>query len=363
MLQNREAALDGMTRDITAAGFGPGYWIDPSGKIYDVRGDEGFSTHYDWVKDNWNMLEKEYGVKGSMSSKTLIDDYGWTRVGDSSFGYISIQTKNLKNLPAKSLDSVLNNINNGKGLIVEDMNGGHVEINWIDEVYNGDIQKTVNKALQQKRLKKADLTQKGYWIDPSGKFYSVREEGGWSTHSDWVWTNREMLKQMYPDFPDTQEPYHLAVFLLDNGWVRIGDSFGADYGIEANDPSYLPSSVIDWANSGNLKAIKIDNAETRKSVIVELPVDDLQEAINNEFKMQKLAPVASLHDTGGWISPSGKYIETDDHYGYVDQHMDEFGLSQLKTMPRSFERISAIIRSTEYIFSQGWIRVRIWAIQ
>ena len=157
MLKNRQASLDSMTRDITA-GYGPGYWIDPNGKAYQVRGEDDLVTHYDWINRNKELLLNEYGIEidtpnADFNSKALIKK-GWTRVGDSSFGYISIETPDLTHLPAGPLDSILSTINNGKGIIVEDMNGGHVEINWIDEVYNGNIQKAVNKALQRKRLGK-----------------------------------------------------------------------------------------------------------------------------------------------------------------------------------------------------------------
>jgi hypothetical protein len=212
------------------------------------------------------------------------------------------------------------------------------------------------------------LTEKGYWVDPSGKFYSVREKGGWKTHSDWVWENKEMLKTLYSDFPDTQEPYYLCVFLLDKGWVRIGDSFGADYGIEINDPSNIPSSVIDWVSSSGLKAIKIENAGTRKSVLVELPVDDLRETISNEFKRQRLAPMAkiinsltrdvtsSVHGYGGWINPSGEVLLAEDHGDVILENPDFFGI----TNPIDKK---TIIWSQLYIalYNDGFVRFRVWS--
>jgi len=197
-----------------------------------------------------------------------------------------------------------------------------------------------------------ELTEKGYWVDPSGKFYDVREGGGWNTHGAWTYTHREELTKQYPDFNAEQGLY----FLLEHGWIRIGDSYGADYGIEAVDPSHLPSSVIDWVN-GNLKNVKIENYATRKNVVINLPVDDLQETINNEFRLQKLAPVtASVHGYGGWINPSGEVLLAEDHGDVILENPDFFGI----TNPIDKK---IIIWSKLYIalYNEGFVRFRVWS--
>ena len=133
------------------------------------------------------------------------------------------------------------------------------------------------------------LTDKAYWVEPNGQFHTVREssEGLWPrTHSEWGMENLEQLKKTYPDL-NTKDPY---TSLLRHGWIRIGDSFDADYGIQTDNPQNLPSSVIDWVNDNLKGSVRVDSKDA--SAIVKLPVDDLQEAINNEFKLQKLAPIA-----------------------------------------------------------------------
>jgi len=145
------------------------------------------------------------------------------------------------------------------------------------------------RALGKKDIK-ADFTDKGYWVDPSGKFYSVRESGDGITHSMWA---AEHIDALYPDISDNE--YNDAYdFLLEHGWVRIGDSSVADYGVEALDPLNLPSYVIDWVNNHVHGKVDIEKYPARRGTraVIELPVDDLQETINNEFKLQKLAPVA-----------------------------------------------------------------------
>ena len=197
-----------------------------------------------------------------------------------------------------------------------------------------------------------ELTEHGYWVDPQGKFYDVRAEGSWNTHGAWTYTHREELTKQYPDFNAEQGLY----FLLEHGWIRIGDSYGADYGIEAVDPSHLPSSVIDWVN-GNLKNVKIENYATRKNVVINLPVDDLQETINNEFRLQKLAPVtASVHGYGGWINPSGEVLLAEDHGDVILENPDFFGI----TNPIDKK---IIIWSKLYIalYNEGFVRFRVWS--
>jgi hypothetical protein len=163
MWKYREAAINSITRDITA-GYGPGYWIDPNGKAYQVRGEDDLVTHSDWIKRNKDLLVNEYGIKinnpdrygySYFGSKELVGN-GWTRIGDSEFGYIGIETPDLAHLP-NALNSVLDTIPNSKGIILEDLDKNHVELPFIDEPFSGDIQKMVNKALSQKRM--------GYIID------------------------------------------------------------------------------------------------------------------------------------------------------------------------------------------------------
>jgi hypothetical protein len=214
----------------------------------------------------------------------------------------------------------------------------------------------------------ADLTERGYWIDPSGKFYTVRESGTdqAQTHEDWIRANLKNLQDLYPNLP--KDAYHIYDFLLNNGWVRIGDSFGQEWAVESNTPLNLPSSVIDWMNtnvSGSILVGEHGKSANDKYIKITLPVDDLRETINNEFKRQRLAPVAkqsitATFNAGGWISPNGQYIETNDHFGYVATHLADFGLSQLEEIQTKFELDSAVVRSMQHIFDQGWIRVRDW---
>ncbi len=158
MWKYRESALDNMTRDITAS-YGPGYWIDPSGKAYQVRGEDDLVTHRDWIERNKDLLVNDYGIEINnpdrfgytyFGSKELVAK-GWTRVGDSNFGYIGIDTPDLTHLPS-SLNSILDTIQNNKGIILEDLSKAHVELSFSDEPFSGDIQKMVNKGLSQRRM-------------------------------------------------------------------------------------------------------------------------------------------------------------------------------------------------------------------
>ena len=119
MLKNREAALDSMTRDITAD-YNHAYWIDPSGKIFEVRGSTGnnvgsegnkygpTNTHSRWILDNLDMLEKNYGIdpKNFSGTSGSLIDLGWIRVGDAYGTDWGVTVKSLNNIPS-SVDDLL----------------------------------------------------------------------------------------------------------------------------------------------------------------------------------------------------------------------------------------------------------------
>ena len=81
---------------------------------------------------------------------------------------------------------------------------------------------------------------------------------------------------------------------------------------------------------------------------------------NREAALDSMTKIAGNAD-GGWISPTGQYIPTSDHFGYVATHLADFGLSQLEESTQTkFELDSAVVRAMQYIFDQGWLRVRVW---
>ena len=92
---NREAAINSLTVNITAS-YTHAYWIDPNGKVFQVRGENedeiikslnrsDTDTHSAWILRNLDMLQKDYGIDTkslSGTSRSLVE-LGWTRIGDA----------------------------------------------------------------------------------------------------------------------------------------------------------------------------------------------------------------------------------------------------------------------------------------
>jgi len=85
------------------------------------------------------------------------------------------------------------------------------------------------------------------------------------------------------------------------------------------------------------------------------------ESLNREAAINSLTrEITASNQDGGWINPSGKYVETKDHFGYVSAHPEVFGLPGIAEITTKFERDSAAVRAFGLILDKGWIRVRVW---
>jgi len=150
MLRNRQAAvIAGMTKE---AFLQHGYWIDPNGKVFEVRGagefDDNDYTHWQWVMDNLDMLKDDYGITDldkSDYSKSLVA-HGWTRIGDSiDATQWQVQTADLHAIN-KAVDNVLAQfVPEGATIDFTDSKNLFVTLTWPWK----NAQVAVNKALRQ----------------------------------------------------------------------------------------------------------------------------------------------------------------------------------------------------------------------
>lgn len=151
MWKYRNAAIDNMTRDITAGGFNS-YWVNPEGEIFEAEG-----THDDWIKDNQALLERNYGFNTDDPNLfSLMIEKGWVRIGEGyrNTGYV-IQLQDPKHIPLSVLDWIYSHAKNGD--VIEFSWGGenaYLDIEW--PVRN--LQQEVNKALQRKRMGNLNIT-------------------------------------------------------------------------------------------------------------------------------------------------------------------------------------------------------------
>ena len=132
------------------------YWVDPQGKIYTVRPNEyskDLFTHSDWVVANQDLLKEQYGLTLDLNCwKTMQEMYtaGWARIGDSGAsdsGY-GITVGDLQHIP-EGVNNALSQFYTGGDLLVEGEFDHRTVI--VDDPFP-DLQKAVNKALQQKRM-------------------------------------------------------------------------------------------------------------------------------------------------------------------------------------------------------------------
>lgn len=98
---------------IKNASYTHAYWIDPNGKVFQVRGDDeeaimkdldrsNKNTHGAWVLDHLDMLEKEYGIdpKSISGTASSLVELGWTRIGDAFGTDWGITVQDTDNIPS-----------------------------------------------------------------------------------------------------------------------------------------------------------------------------------------------------------------------------------------------------------------------
>ena len=161
MFKNREAAINSLTREITAFDYpewrSTAFWIDPNGKQYPVRTtSDKKNTHVQWVYNNQGMLRNEYGIAFKTTdfghpdegifdytkiNTTLITN-GWIRVDGNG-----LDVADINNVPQFVFD--LNFISN-EYVSIEDLNHNWIQILW--KYVQEDGQKAINKAVQERRL-------------------------------------------------------------------------------------------------------------------------------------------------------------------------------------------------------------------
>lgn len=279
------------------AGLDSRYWIAPDGKEFNA------GTHHGaWVNNNIHIL-KSYNID---TAKPLYEIYqqmfksGWSRATNER-GF-TVQVPDLRKVPKYLDDFIAAHFKRGDTLRI----GTETEMVEITNPFPS-IQKAINRELTQAR-KQAALTPQAYWIDPKGTWYTVRGNGNdMTTHSGWARDNVKMLKEKYPELniPKDTSRFDFYRALLQNGWVRIGDSRGASYQIQAADPLHLHPSIIDWVyqNVPNGSSIEIDdaNGDLNSYISLEMPVENLEKEIANGLRRKKMA-VSSLKeeaDLGG----------------------------------------------------------------
>jgi 2'-5' RNA ligase len=124
------------------AALGIKYWIDPSGKEYDISGTGG---HYGFIKQKFPQIKSLDEIQ-SMADQLIAD--GWTRITSgqetSEGSDFAIEVQDLKRLP-NYLDNFIAQHYTGNGIEIDDLEGNYIKVNDPFPF----IQKQVNRALRQ----------------------------------------------------------------------------------------------------------------------------------------------------------------------------------------------------------------------
>lgn len=147
----------------------------------------------------------------------------------------------------------------------------------IEEMTFDEFAKFIEKN-QEKNEVKASLDQK-YWIDPSGKEYSI------GTEEHWPW-----IRKMYGD-----------IDAFGDGWIRIGIDYSrSDVYIQCNSLNNIPTFVDTFLSKLNTGSIKFVLVESRSGTPwVRIFLDDailqgIQKATNKELQNQRLSATLKI---------------------------------------------------------------------
>ena len=250
------------------AAYNHAYWIDPHGKVFQVRGEgataEGmnrgdFNTHSDWVRENIDMLVKEYGFKPKpanseklfhmpITSNDLIAA-DWIRIGDSSGGSEwGVTLKDLNYIP-QSVDNLLSQfVPEGAKITIEEDTSwqNHVQIEWPVN----SVQLAVNQARRQQPVM-------------ASKAFSKKEIIARTSTSAWLMDPKGKL---YPAIGDDHENTALKLTgksmydLLPLGWTTIRTVGSGYVSISVNKFDQIPSTVDNYLASHPFKEIAIISA-------------------------------------------------------------------------------------------------------
>ena len=205
------------------------YWLDPSGKEYEVSG-----SHGHWIKFNADLLKK-YGInvnKGGDLTPAYNQMYntGWTRISNEPAGTgFVILVEDIRKLPSYLDNFIAKNFSEGDTVHVGASNGN---------IYVSDpfpsIQKAVNKALRNPvnaSLKQADVS--GHFINDilhsiestGGVTYSLSKGNlaGTNNFSVSIYPNKEQIIEGVADYDDIENYIDTNEDLLSNP----NNAFGA----------------------------------------------------------------------------------------------------------------------------------------
>jgi protein-tyrosine-phosphatase/2'-5' RNA ligase len=315
-------------------------WIDPNGKIFNVRRRGEGGTHLGWVEDNADVLRREYRyeIPHSATSQIFMEIFekliqdGWVRVGDSLSRHVrvNIQLKDLRNIPSY-VDDYLATFYE-QGTVVEVEEGGTYNSQGravsLDNPFP-TLQKAVNRALVSKlplssHMKRKAFSVVGLWVAPDGKSYDVRGMTGPNkTHAMWIQQNATLLKKYGIADAKKRDYFEVAREMLEKGWVKIGDTsrarglVGVAVANIKNLPSYIDDALATFMTEGQ-PLIVADLSDNWAEVT--WPFRSLQTEVRRTFNRRgSLKKKASTH---GWLAPDGTLYEFYDmnHAGWVNQN-------------------------------------------
>ncbi|MGH7974751.1 MAG: 2'-5' RNA ligase family protein [bacterium] len=171
--QDKESTWDFEQLNKTAS-HDIGYWVDPSGNIYDSHG-EGL-IHNEWIAANLGLLRKQYhiNIPDYAATKAEVSEYfnnlneghdnvdqpdmseiwmqmlqqGWIRVGDADDG-IGVELNDFRRIPSFMDGLLAEDLRDGDIISVENIDRQMIKVQYPFK----SLQQAVNQALVGKRKK------------------------------------------------------------------------------------------------------------------------------------------------------------------------------------------------------------------
>lgn len=383
-------------------------WLDPKGKFYNF-GNFNYSdwqgvTHDDWAQTNETMLYDQYGISldTEINPTSQLIENGWIRISDDHHK-LGVHLLSLMEIPDFLESHLLQTMGPDTPVTVEEADGAWVEVtDW-----HTGLQKAVNKELQRKRMMerqrpavsslKTAYLEHAYWIAPDNKVFTVRKAGTDSkyTHGSWAKRNRIKLNQLYNlEIGSSWDAYQATEYLIDDGWVRIGDAqSGKGWAVMLLDVHSIPSAVdnvlTEFLQDGDVVAV--ESLSSGDYIEVQYPWRSLQNEVNRQYRAQnqnKEVPIPAPEETPEqqpepqvqpaepmqeaaslskealdfkfWISPKGEYFKVHGiHLDWIIRNWKDLGFDKRYGVSDVDAIEDVADRAYDEMISDGWARVTI----
>lgn len=162
------------------AGYAHAYWLDPNGKVFQVRGEDedaarrdldrsDENTHSGWAFRHLDMLQKDYGIdpKSLTGTRSLVE-LGWTRIGDAYGTDWGIDVSNTDNIPSFIDDFIAQFAPEGSMITVAGSGGARYQHNQSGYTFEWPV-KSIQQTVQQLKNRQSRVQAPQLQVAPANQ--------------------------------------------------------------------------------------------------------------------------------------------------------------------------------------------------